>query len=522
MNPIFASLAAGYTAEEVLNYLGKIFKNVNPKIAEAAAQGYSPDEILKYLQNFNKKDLKKFKSKKEQAQINFQYPTHDENASDMEVALDNWYGPSAKEKQSAKLSRTIQPDSTLQNLAKAGAVAGGGYLLKKALPMAGKFIEPFLQSMGGQEQPQSQPVEAEYEWGQPEAQSPVPQIETASPIQEAAEMRVDPPIEEEIDPAPILENAGIKNKVDELLQAGNGPDQINGYMEAFMSSQQKKAISKMTTEPLSDLISKYVARNQPSVDPIESENIQEPTLDPIQESAIPEPEDTYQKAESILENAENPNAATLQKELKIDHQEAQNLVEKYNDSFVDKMATLPNGEVAEVQSVKDGIAKIKVNGKERLRKVKDLDKEPSELEPIVEDLLNAIPEEQKSAVLAFANYSNQFSFEHGGHKFDIPMMAIQFHSGDLYLYPGVSEDQYKRIVDKATPAKTSGDNTWHAWTAGNASRGAGFYEIKKQLEKEFGKNFIKFKANEGYDYFKIVREAIKQVEKRKKQSKRTD
>ncbi len=523
MNPIMASIAAGYTAEEILNFMGKLFKGVSPKIADAASQGYSPDEILNFMKNFKKKDLKKFKAKKGQ-QVDFQFPTGaKEDASDLEVAFDNWYGPTAKEKQDNRLNRTLQPESSgmggmLGNIAKTAAMAGGGYLLNKALPKAAKFVEPFISQMMGQ--PQAQPE------GSP-VQEQLDAQAITSPIETAANMRVDTPITEEVieefDPAPILEQAGLKQKVDELMSAGNTPEQISGYFEATMNNQQKKGVEQISPQPLDALITKYVANSQGQLQPQEQmEAIEQAPIEPMAQETLAPEEDLYEKAKPILENAERPNALTLQKELKIDLPEAQQLVEKYQDSFVNKLATLPDGEVAQVESVKDGIATIKVNGKERRRKIEDLETEPSELEPIVDSLLKAIPDDQKSAVLAFANYSNQFSFDHGGKKFDIPMMAIQFHSGDLYLYPGVSQEQYNRIVEKATPAKTSGDNSYHAWTQGKESRGAGFYEIKKQLEKEFGKNFIKFKANEGYDYWKTVREAIKQVEKRKKQSQKSN
>lgn len=177
-----------------------------------------------------------------------------------------------------------------------------------------------------------------------------------------------------------------------------------------------------------------------------------------------------------------------------------------------KMAVLPDGRVGSITEEKQGIASVELpNGQIARRKVSELDVESPELEEVIGDLVNMIPEKDRSSVLGFAQYNEPSK-----------MMAVQFHSGDFYVYPEATKEQFEKIISNATHAKTSGENAYGLWSKGEESRGAGLHQVIKELEKDFGKNFIKFSVKGGYEYplTTLIREIQKRIEKKRKQKPR--
>src|SRR5689334_9338119 len=55
MTPILQALAQGYSEEQVLSYLAKLFPKFSKKISQASSQGYSAQQILKYLNQSDQK-----------------------------------------------------------------------------------------------------------------------------------------------------------------------------------------------------------------------------------------------------------------------------------------------------------------------------------------------------------------------------------------------------------------------------------------------------------------------------------
>lgn len=187
------------------------------------------------------------------------------------------------------------------------------------------------------------------------------------------------------------------------------------------------------------------------------------------------------------------------------------------EEIQEKLVVTPDGQVGDLIEERQGIGSVKLpSGEIRRRKLSELDQEPPELAQQINEVISALPEEEKSRVLAFASYNPGESFSFEGKEMNIPFMGVQFHNGDFYMYPGVSKDQFDKVVTKATKAKTSGENEWGVWTQGDPSRGAGMHELKTELEKNFGKNFIKFKASEGYDFWKRFRKELKEYFLRRK------
>ena len=56
------ALSAGFTVEQVLNYLSKNFPDLGPRIKQAFNSGKSPEDIIKYISKFDGKQLSSLKS----------------------------------------------------------------------------------------------------------------------------------------------------------------------------------------------------------------------------------------------------------------------------------------------------------------------------------------------------------------------------------------------------------------------------------------------------------------------------
>lgn len=183
----------------------------------------------------------------------------------------------------------------------------------------------------------------------------------------------------------------------------------------------------------------------------------------------------------------------------------------------EELVVLPEGRVGSLIDEKQGIGHVALpDGQIRRQRLSEMDREPPELEEQITNLIESIPEDERSAVLAFASHTPDAEIDVDGKTIKAPFMGVQFHNGDFYMYPGVTKSQFDKVVSKAVKAKTTGSNPWHAWVRGKDSRGAGMHELIAELEKEVGKNFIKFKASEGYDYFKRIRQIVKEIERKGK------
>lgn len=168
----------------------------------------------------------------------------------------------------------------------------------------------------------------------------------------------------------------------------------------------------------------------------------------------------------------------------------------------------PDGKVGQITDERQGIGTVEFpNGTKSRKKISDFDIQSPEAEEFLTALRDTIPEEERSSVIGFASYNAPSK-----------MMAVQFPTGDFYVYPEVNSDEFQKIISNATLAKTSGDTWRGVWTKGKESRGAGLYQVLKELEKREGKNFIKFAVKDGYEYplTTIIREIEKRIERKRK------
>jgi hypothetical protein len=120
-----------------------------------------------------------------------------------------------------------------------------------------------------------------------------------------------------------------------------------------------------------------------------------------------------------------------------------------------KLAQLPNGDLGEIESIKNGVVKLNVNGQVKHRKLSDVITEPEEVRLALNDILQ-IPESERSAAMDLLHYTPQ-------HK----LLHIMFPDGKIAWYEDVPEDVVDEILEaKGTPKTTGKTKTGEEWAAG--------------------------------------------------------
>jgi hypothetical protein len=485
-NQITQLLENGLNSEEVIAFLLKNAPFLQKKIRSLLAGGWGSSEILSYINQDRSASKVNFKNSK---------PVSPEEVAALQTYKSSRDAPQSRDKQALGQLQDFTKEGVKAGTTVAG-LYGAGKALQTALPLVAEspVVKSMLGSMG--DKPPTSIASAlpnssvEQKISEPQNILPISPTQ-ASPDQgltkNIASESFSPNQNVTVSPNVSLHSDLIKQlDLEGLIQNQRNklsPSEMATAAEFILKAKPEKMrlLKSKTKAPLQQVITDYLSQNQSN--------------------------DLSSKTNEIVKPQESKE---LDQSLKSDN------VENAYQPPSEKLVALPNGQIGQVEDTRQGIATVNVNGKKRRVKSKDLDQEPEELEPVVRSLIEAIPEDQRSAVLAYASYNPGTEFEYEGKKFNIPFMATQFHNGDFYLYPGVSKEQFDKVVSKAVKAKTTGENAWHAWTSGEKSRGAGMHQLIKELESQFGKNFIKFKASDGYDIFKIIRDIVKKISREQK------
>ena len=450
---LMKAVNAGYSAEQVLEFLVSSFPYLGKRLRQARQIGHDARSIINSFQGVSKEKLKEL----------------DDNARS---SRDINFNPIVQgQEATSRSSARGQIDETASNLKNIGLATGGALLaggaLKNAIPPIAEAISqrgmPKIPAIKHYDYPKHPALKYKEELPNifelaaqnPQRGSNVETQEMGATMapgatqilpQTGQESFVDTKSSQE-----IIKEMGLDKKIQNLLEANNSPEVISSAIKTMMSPGQKTWLKSQTNQPIEEIVNDYLQTRTPE------------------------------------------------------------------EEKKEKLVALPDGKVGTLIDERQGIGSVELpDGKVARRKLADMDEEPPELEKQITDLIASIPEDERSAVLAYASYTPDAEFDIDGKNVKSSFMGVQFHNGDFYMYPGVTKSQFDKVVSKAVKAKTTGENLWHAWTAGKESRGAGMHQLIQELEKEFGKNFIKFKASEGYDYFKRIREVVKKIEREKR------
>jgi hypothetical protein len=247
----------------------------------------------------------------------------------------------------------------------------------------------------------------------------------------------------------------IKDRVDAMLASNNPPDIIAG------------TIRKVIPKDVKEFEKAGVSLDQAIVDYI---------------SQVPK--QAEQKIKPRQMQAAAPESAEISQEPQI----------------ATRLVSLPGNQIGEVQEIKDNIARIVIDGKEKRFNVDDLIESPKEAAEVALELIKSFtPEQERSAHHALSMYDE-----------DTNSAYFLFHDGSGYRVDDITPEEYERLSTEVDAARTSGKTKIGAWATGAGSRGAAYQSIVKDLKKPFKKIKV------GYNLFKSFQQMIKNEQKRKK------
>jgi len=171
------------------------------------------------------------------------------------------------------------------------------------------------------------------------------------------------------------------------------------------------------------------------------------------------------------------------------------------------LASLKNGKIGEVESLKNGVATINVDGKTFKEKASNITSEPPEIESAVREVINSIPENLKSTALQTMVYIPENR-----------VLLSQFYDGKWAWYLDFDEDTYKNIALGTYQPKGQGKTGIAEYKPGVAdSRGAGFHnevKINPKYSKENKGKTWGYASNE-YALLHSIQPIINKISKEK-------
>lgn len=337
-----------------------------------------------------------------------------------------------------------------------------------------------------------------------------------------------------INAAEVLGKHNIKDKVDQIIKAGNGPAEVSAYFEKF-NPKEKKIIEKETGQPFEKVVEEYAKTNNQnqkeegkpqSTSLRKNENVLEEVTQPenindafrqvgkgITENlykglfeSLQQGKDTFAGIKDpILKKAKEPFDKGLIKspeDLRDFVTGKLKMPETSSESIV-KGATVatPNG-IGEVKSIKEKNALVEVDGKVTKVPIEELQPEPEEVRNSVFDFdPSKISEDLRSAPL------NEVYL-----PYDRRHITVKYNAGlkpVRYIYwrkddKPIATDYINKIVKGVQIPVSSGKSFWGAWNADTSdSRGAANYEELVSNAQEEGEP-----DNPEKDYWFIKEESI--------------
>ncbi len=230
-----------------------------------------------------------------------------------------------------------------------------------------------------------------------------------------------------INPKEYLEKLGIKDKVDDLLNRGNTPEQAAASLG--MKSGEGKLRGKIDPELLAN-IEAYSKEVKPE-----------------------------EKVSTTVPTEKIANVPIAKNET----------------------VSSPHG-VGEVKEIRNGKAIVEIDGKKHQVDEEELEASPvpeKELADLYDDLIKGIEGEtgeDVSRMVQWAGYNPETN-------------TLQFlpHTGKLYKYGNISPEDAALLTDILSTRKTSGENFIGAWKAGSKSPiGAALSKLIRKLQSERG------------------------------------
>jgi hypothetical protein len=448
--PLLKALASGYTSKQIVDFLIRKFPQHASKIQAAVAMGYGPDKIIRYLTG-GRKGVN--------GNDNFSEGIQTEHTQTREA--------------------DINRRQNVNNAALAGAGLAatglGAYALSRSLPQAAQAA--FGISPGPGTPPPQPPT------GTPPRPG-TPPMQPATGIQVQPQSPVPPPGPP---PGPSPQPTQIQVQK-QPLQIGQQPSQpVQPVQPVVEEAENLFEMIKAGKTPKGEKptnfmkFAKYLMSKGDISDPETLNNFQkwwQSTEGQKRGSPLREFEKFRFEANWLPHSKENKKETPLKKEPELPIEIEKPKVEEKG------LAALPSGQIGQIESVKNGIAKVNVDGQIKHRKLSELIQEPEEIRNAIQDILQ-IPESERSAVFDFVNYDSKDK-----------RLYVQFPTGKTVVYLDVDPSHAGAIRESKGVPKTSGETkTGERWMAGVPdSRGAEFFARIKADPKYS-------KANEGKTWY---------------------
>lgn len=488
--------AAGYSAQAILNMLVRTYPQMSQYIQMAATAGYSADQIAKFVERSGLQNMKKFQKG---IYNNSLKPYADEDTNPY-IQRD------------INIKKTAEIPQVVKTLGKSGLSALGGYALSRAAPyLANAFTNNTNSENSDPQNPQPENFDPE----NLNPQNPDLQNLNLKNLQPENQNNYF----SQINASKLFDEMDLSKQI---LQIGstNTPENVANVLEQhILTDAQKKWLKQQTKEPLSNLINRFLSENKQK----EQEITQETQPDVNAERNKIEPEINQEITQETQEKSEKPpninneiNKIEPKKEQEIKPKTELETKPKTETEFQkpkkQKSVLTPQGDLGTITDVKNGIAKIDVNGVEKTRKIEDLEESPIDADQLADlytQLKDTIEEKDRSSVLNWSGYDAKTN-----------KLAWRPHDGRLYIIENVPPEFAEKLKNAMFKAKTTGENFYGAWKEGEDSRFAGINQLLKKLIEKFGpgKEYSE-RYDTIYDFFAPAEKAVKMKNKKNKPSK---
>jgi hypothetical protein len=497
MTAIMQALNAGHSTKKILKYLSQQNPELAAKISGALEAGHTIDHIMNFISK-NEKRMGNLVPEKREERNPFK-----------------------------KIQTNIHPALTgaSKAIGTAAGALGGGYALSRAIPsilqrgtianasnaaasvpnVSGNAPQTPLQANQNKMQPNNVLPNNTIQSTQ---QTPVNPLSLNSTQEEinahpstkniTQQPNIKQPEIKPIDLKALLKDKynGFTGKIEDLRKS-NDTQTIAEYFKKFAAGTVGK-LEKESGQPIEKIVEQYLKENPlkfNTKNSLENEKTSEDVMNPSANEIRATPEQ--------LKEIQKP---PKEEEIQETEEEISPKIEK--SSIVNS----PNG-IGEVKEIRNGQALIDVDGK--LHKVKEEDLESS---PIPEKDLAELHAELIKGIESETGEDISRMVQWAGYDPETNTLKFLPHSGDLYTYDDISEEDAALLRDVLSTRKTSGSNFIGAWKKDSKSPiGAAMSKLIRKLQLERGGKGNEYSAKHGtiYSAYEPAIEAKKRKKKKK-------
>lgn len=558
---ITQAIGYGYTAQQILNFIGNKIPGLGKGLNNARKQGYNDEDILKFLQG-------KIKSKSK-------IP---ENQNPIEKSL---YNADIKTKEQKQAEKAKWIGGALG----AAGTALGAYQLYKNYSGIATGVKSLLSPKGPQPTPspmQQTPGQMVGQSMQQPGQEPnvptPPQGQTSQPITQE-QINTAPEYQPEFD---FLKRKNLVPKIQSMVKGGKSKEEIVEMLKKKMPMMEQEVLRSMgpggrdvdLDTKLGNIVDKFftgqpnVGSQEPNVGSQESNVGGEKKS---QTKSIPKTELGPKEAKEKLNRLIEFDAPIYDKHfgkgfyknvlLKMSESEREKWLNENGDKFdkedlakfqnfyknwppehtidflkkasqetpkeqmqsnegiekpieVGSEVITPDGNIAKIEVLPGKTAKVDSDGKKNVYETDDLVPVPENKEEILQiydKLINAIPESARSTLAAAIGYDAQRN-----------KVQIKFHDGTSYNYDDIDQEDIDSIINLEHLAKTTGGNYFGVYFEGEPSLGAGLSKLIKRLQQKYGGKGKEYSAKfkEIYSLYAIPEGQVREREKKEREERK--